>query len=214
MLLLAPDAPTVAGIEPRYGVEAGGTPVTVTGANFTASPSMAVEVGGAACTSVTWVNDTTLTCVTPAGTNGWEDVSVSNAYGGDTLTGGYRYFPTGGDPFNGTDIPTGSMDTPETVALIASGQPSEAHVFFVSLGGGPLWTEYGWMGLDYPIYRMLPGTFNPSGYRIITLGFPSGFGPLDLYMHCLSYTELGAVVWAYGGNNPNGSGSVWFHLNN
>ena len=43
---------------------------------------------------------------------------------------------------------------------------------------------------------------------------PAGYGPLDLYIHSLGFDGAGKVVWAEGGNNPNGTGSVWYHLNN
>lgn len=76
---LTPDvlpAPTQLSITPSSGTAAGGTPVTITGANFVATPT--VKIGGTACTSVVFVNSTTLTCVTPAHVGGAFNVVVTN----------------------------------------------------------------------------------------------------------------------------------------
>ena len=61
-------APTVSAISPASGTSAGGTSVTITGAYFTGTTG--VTLGGVAATHVVLINDTTLTCITPAGTAG------------------------------------------------------------------------------------------------------------------------------------------------
>ena len=66
-------APTVTGLSPTSGPEAGGTPVTITGAGFTGAT--AVDFGTNAATGLTVVNDTTITVDSPAGT-GTVDVTV------------------------------------------------------------------------------------------------------------------------------------------
>jgi hypothetical protein len=72
-------APTVTAISPNSGPTAGGTAVTITGANFTGAT--AVTIGGAAATSVAVVNDTTITAVTPTGTAGSASVLVTTPAG-------------------------------------------------------------------------------------------------------------------------------------
>ena len=99
-------APTVSAISPTSGPTAGGTPVTVTGTGFLAGAS--VTIGGAACTGVTVVNSTTITCITGAGTAGAANVVVTNA---DTQSGtGTSLFtyvgPTPPPPSNPPGPPT------------------------------------------------------------------------------------------------------------
>ena len=57
-----PVVPSVASVTPNAGTTLGGTPVTITGANFAAGA--AVTLGGAAATSVVVVSPTTITAVT------------------------------------------------------------------------------------------------------------------------------------------------------
>jgi hypothetical protein len=103
--------PTVSAISPAIGSTAGGTTVTVTGTNFGAGA--ALTIGGTAATSVTVVNQTTITATTPAHAAGAVDVVVTNAGATPgTLTGGFTYTvpvatitsitPTGGSTVGGT----------------------------------------------------------------------------------------------------------------
>lgn len=64
--------PTASAISPTSGSTTGGTAVTITGSGFINGAS--VKIGGVAATSVAFVNATTLTAVTPAGTAGAKDV--------------------------------------------------------------------------------------------------------------------------------------------
>ena len=80
-----PVAPTVTAVSPVEGAPAGGTLITITGTGFEAGVGLAVSVGGASATSVTWVSSTSLTAVTPAGAAGPAvAVSVTNP---STLSG-------------------------------------------------------------------------------------------------------------------------------
>jgi hypothetical protein len=83
-------APTTTGIVPASGTTAGGTPVTITGTHFVAGA--AVTIGGAEATNVVFVNATSITATTPAGTLGVKDVVVTNPDGQlGTLAGGFTY---------------------------------------------------------------------------------------------------------------------------
>ena len=83
-------APTVSGVSGNSGTSAGGTAITITGTNFLAGAT--VTVGGAACTSVTLVSATSITCTTPAGSAGAQDVVVTNTdTQAATLSGGFTY---------------------------------------------------------------------------------------------------------------------------
>ena len=82
--------PTVTSISPTSGPVAGATLVTVTGTRFLSG--VGVRIGGAACTPLTLNSSTSLTCTTPPGTAGAQDVVVTNSdtqFG--TLPLGYTY---------------------------------------------------------------------------------------------------------------------------
>ncbi|EFJ47177.1 hypothetical protein VOLCADRAFT_92355 [Volvox carteri f. nagariensis] len=55
---------TVSGIVPARGSTEGGTPVTITGADFRTGVSTTVSIGDVACQSVVVVNSTAITCTT------------------------------------------------------------------------------------------------------------------------------------------------------
>ncbi len=74
-------APSITEISPANGNEAGGTPITVRGANFTGAT--AVTFGATNATSFTVNSDTSLTAVSPGGT-GTVDVSVTTPSGTST----------------------------------------------------------------------------------------------------------------------------------
>jgi hypothetical protein len=93
---LAPSAggvvppPKVTSIAPSSGPAAGGTPVTITGTDFTDSAK--VNFGSAPATAVKWISKTSITATTPAQAVGSVDVEVVNADGQiDDLVSGYRY---------------------------------------------------------------------------------------------------------------------------
>ena len=81
--------PTIDLVQPALGPLAGGTTITITGRSLTGATS--VIIGGVAASSVTVVNPTTLTAVTPSGAAGPRDVVVTTPGGSATLAGGYAY---------------------------------------------------------------------------------------------------------------------------
>ncbi|BCS31826.2 hypothetical protein TBR22_A10280 [Luteitalea sp. TBR-22] len=115
-------APTLTAVSPASGVTTGGTPITLTGTNFSGSPT--VTVGGVAATGVTVINSTTITAVTPTGTAGARDVVVTTLGGDATLVGGFTYVapptvsgltPSSGPTAGGTTVTiTGSNFTADT----------------------------------------------------------------------------------------------------
>ncbi|MCR6641573.1 MAG: IPT/TIG domain-containing protein [Sporocytophaga sp.] len=74
-----PPNPVISSIAPATGSIAGGTSITVTGTGFVAGA--AVSVGGQACANVGVVSPLSLTCVTPAGSQGGAEVVVTNPNG-------------------------------------------------------------------------------------------------------------------------------------
>jgi hypothetical protein len=83
-------AVTVSSISPNGGTTAGGTPVTITGANFSAPAP--VTVGGTAATGVNVSGPTTITATTPAHAAGIVNVVVQSNGQTVTVTSGYFYF--------------------------------------------------------------------------------------------------------------------------
>ena len=83
------DPPSISSVTPNYGPTAGGTTITITGTALT--DASAVTVRGKAATSVTVVNDTTVTAVTPAGSVGAANVQVTTPGGTATISGAFTY---------------------------------------------------------------------------------------------------------------------------
>jgi IPT/TIG domain len=108
-------APT--GIAPASGPAAGGQPVTISGAGFTGSAN--VLFGVTAAPNRVVVNDTTITCDTPAHAAGLVNVIVVKSGGNGTLPNGYTFLP----PPVLTEVrpASGSAVGDEPVQLIGSG---------------------------------------------------------------------------------------------
>jgi hypothetical protein len=84
-------APKVLGIQPNNGVIGGGTPITITGQNFSTS-GIYVLLGAYQAEQVTVVNDTTITALTHDHAAGVVDVTVINPDDQTgVLTGGFTY---------------------------------------------------------------------------------------------------------------------------
>ena len=102
----------MASVSPSSGSLAGGTTITVTGTNL--SGATVVKVGSANATSLVVVNDTTLTCVTPAGSAGAKSVSVTTPGGTATRSNAFTHVyvpptiasvsPSAGPETGGTSI--------------------------------------------------------------------------------------------------------------
>ena len=85
---------TVSSILPNIGPIAGGTAVTITGANFAAGAT--VTFGGAAATNVVIVSSTSITATTPAGAVGVVAVTVTNiGASSGSLANGFSYYVPG-----------------------------------------------------------------------------------------------------------------------
>ncbi|ATN37804.1 hypothetical protein ACO34A_29010 (plasmid) [Rhizobium sp. ACO-34A] len=82
-------APTITDITPDTGTTAGGTVVTITGANLAGTTSVTFD--GTAATDVTVVNATTIRVTTPAHIAGRVSVGVLTPAGFATLVPGFEY---------------------------------------------------------------------------------------------------------------------------
>ncbi|MBC8008810.1 MAG: IPT/TIG domain-containing protein [Burkholderiales bacterium] len=96
-------APTLTQVTPASGPAAGGTSLTLTGTAFTGATS--VSVGGAAASSFTVVNATTITATTPAGTPGLVGISVTTPGGTASLPLSFTYLSGLQSWFSGYGLP-------------------------------------------------------------------------------------------------------------
>ena len=81
--------PTVSQVSPNSGSTAGGTPVTITGANFAAGAT--VKFGATAATNVIVISGTEITATTPAGSAGAVTVTVTVGGQSGSLANGFSY---------------------------------------------------------------------------------------------------------------------------
>ncbi len=90
---ITPATPTVTGLNPTFGPTAGGTPVTISGTNFTGAT--VVDFGPNAATNLTVVSATMITADSPAG-SGTVDVTVTTPSGTSpiNLADEFTYSPT------------------------------------------------------------------------------------------------------------------------
>jgi hypothetical protein len=129
---LAP--PVLSAVSPAVGPTAGGTVVTLTGANF--DPTAAVRFGAATLSgaAVTRVDATTLRVAAPPAPKGLVDVAVVNADGqSSTIAGAFRYLappalasiaPAQGTTLGGTAVRLDGADLAEGATVAFGGVPA------------------------------------------------------------------------------------------
>ncbi|NOT31806.1 MAG: hypothetical protein HOP15_15280, partial [Planctomycetes bacterium] len=85
--------PALLALTPDVGPTIGGTSVTLSGSGFLVNGAgqNRVRFNGSLAGAVVVVNDTTLTCLTPANATGYADVSVSNENGAALLPASFYY---------------------------------------------------------------------------------------------------------------------------
>ncbi|MGE7370694.1 IPT/TIG domain-containing protein [Neorhizobium sp. NPDC001467] len=112
-------APEVSSLSPTAGPLAGGTAVTITGTRFT--PDATVTFGGVPATSISFNSATSLTAISPAGSEGSVDVIVTTL--GGASTGGvgrqFTYVTAPGAVNTGVVVAANSTNAP--VAPVTSG---------------------------------------------------------------------------------------------
>ncbi|MBN2496942.1 MAG: IPT/TIG domain-containing protein [Deltaproteobacteria bacterium] len=113
-----PDAaPTVRAFAPESGSEAGGTRLTIRGANFAPGASLRVELGaGNPATDTTFVDSNSIECTSPPG-SGIVDLRVTSGDGQSAvLEGAYTYYP----PWSATDLTHSTGDASDPAIFIGS----------------------------------------------------------------------------------------------
>ena len=150
--------PTLASVSPTFGTTAGGTSVTLSGSDFVSGAT--VTFGGTSCTSVVFNSSTSITCITPARSQGTSNIVLTNPSTlTSTLSGGFTYI----------SVPTG-------VSNSTSCSGSNATVSFsASNGGGAITSwEYSYDGVNFAV---IPGASGNSGSYSVTSWYSSTFAP-------------------------------------
>ena len=124
--------PTITGVSPSSGPTGGGTPVVITGTNFTGTTS--VTFGGAAA-AFTEDSATQITATTAPGAAGPVDLVVTATSGSDTEIGAFTYVaPTPPPPVFPPSAPTGlTVSAIEGGAEVSWAAPADAGSYPVSL---------------------------------------------------------------------------------
>ena len=110
----------VTSVTPGSGLGLGGTLVTILGKGFVDfnAGTNTVTFSGVAATELTVVDDSMLTCKTPAGAAGAVDVVVTNGNGAGTLPGGFTYYATcAWDPEFGDSVSASDDSSTERALL-------------------------------------------------------------------------------------------------
>ena len=179
--------PTFLSMSPDSGPTAGGTAIAILGTGFIAGTT--VNIGGQPCTSVVVVSPTQITAVTPAGSQGLTDVSISNAGGGVDTANAWLYA-------NG-----GSAIITVTSAQIQTLNSAPLSVVAGIVGAVPV-VEAGFV-----IYNpgSTPYTVGANDVVALTTGpsLSAGNPPL------INYTGFLAQGFVSGGFDPDGTIAFW-----
>ena len=167
--------PTVTIISPTSGTTAGGTAVTITGANLTGATG--VTIGGTAATSVVVVSATSITCVTPAGAAGTASVLVTTPGGTNGANTLYTYVtpPTVATAAATSATPTGAVlngtvnaNGASTIASFNYG-PTNTYGFSIAAAQSPVTGSSA-----TPVSAALSGLVPGATYHYQAVGVNSG----------------------------------------
>ncbi|MGK8508114.1 beta strand repeat-containing protein [Nocardia asiatica] len=183
-------APTFTAAVPASGPATGGTTVTLTGANLTATT--AVTFGGTPASSFTVVSNTQITAVAPAGTG---TVSVTARTPGGTSNGvSYTYLLV---PTLASVVPnTGPVEGGDTVVLTGTNLTGATAVRFGAVAAGSFSVLS-----DTQISAVVPAG---TGTVPVTVVTPTGTSNGVLY----TYGEAPAVVAVVPGWGPRAGGNT------
>jgi formylglycine-generating enzyme required for sulfatase activity len=185
------DPPSIFAISPSYGPTAGGTTITIVGSAL--GRASGVTVRGVAATSVTVVSDTTVTAVTPPGSEGAANVQVTTPGGTATLSEGF------------------SFGTPPSWYTVLEQTPNATVVPDATLRASITATNLPWRvrdtGTGIEMVLIPPGTFTMGCSASNSSGCPGHESPIHqvalTQAFYLSRTEVTQAQWvAKMGSNP------------
>jgi hypothetical protein len=168
-------APTVTGVSPSTGPEAGGTIVTIAGTSLT--NTVEVDFGGV---SVPFgvIDDNTLIALTPAGSDGSMDVTVTTDGGTSATSAADLYTIVPPPTVTGVDPATGSVDGGESITISGSGFTDATEVDFGGVAASFTVNDDGSITTTAP-----PGSAGTVDIIVIADGGSSAASPLDEYTY-------------------------------
>ena len=186
-------SPTISSVAPNSGSTAGGTPITITGTNLTGTSS--VKIGGTVATSVSVVNSTTVTAVTPAGTAGAKTVSVTTPTGTAILANGFTYVtvPAWATPLELLPDPAVVTSATLRIAITATGlawrvRDNGTNIEMVLIPPGTFnmgctaSDQYSCSGDEYPVHSVtLTGAFYMGRYEVTQAQWQARMGVNPAY---------------------------------
>jgi hypothetical protein len=167
-------APTVSSISPNSGPTAGGTAVTLTGANFLGGAT--VKFGSTSATSVTVNSATQVVATAPAGSAGTVDVTITTANGTSATSAS--------DQFTYADPP-----------VISSGSTASGAYRAVYTSVSPLYTiEASNTPTSYSVTGTLPGGISVNTTTGILSGTPTDAGTFNVTVRATNAGGTGSAA--------------------
>ena len=206
--------PTVTGVSPSQGSNAGGTSVSITGTNFTGAT--AVTFGSVAAGGFTVNSDTSITATSPAEPNGQVDVTVTGTAGTSVTSPADQFTfvapgtisAVGGFVMGyGTGLITQAV-SPQNVGDVivlhakVAGTGTLPKVSSVSGGGVSAWNKAVSFGFNQHEEEIWYGTVTSTGPSTITVNWSGSVAALGTEYNAQEFTaDLGAsTVWVVDGS--------------
>ena len=184
-------------ISPNGGAPAGGTAVTIKGANFTGAT--AVKFGAVAAASFTVSSATSITTTSPAGAVGAVDVTVTSSQGtsatgpGDKFTYSVPKAVQQGNKLVGSGF-SGASGEGNAVALSSDGNTAVVGGYNDSTGTGAVW-----------VFSRSGSTWTQQGSKLVGSGnvSPTNEG------YSVALSADGTTLMLGGPADNGGAGAVW-----
>jgi formylglycine-generating enzyme required for sulfatase activity len=162
--------PQIAAVSPSHGPSLGGTLITITGANLAGVAE--VTIGGTRATAVSVIDDATVTAVTPAGTPGSKDVSLTTPTGTASLANGFTHtMPGQGNPSITRVAPTSGPNTGGAFVEIFGANLWEATV---TIGGVSASIIDIYDGGEFGVVVDISNPATSPGWKDVTVTTPQG----------------------------------------
>jgi autotransporter-associated beta strand protein len=181
--------PAVTRISPIAGPESGGTPVLITGTNF--SGATAVDFGGVPATSFTVNPDGTITAVSPAGDVSIVDVTVVTGGGADN-TNFFTYVPV--PSLTSISSAAGPFSGGEQLTITGHRLGNATAVYFADPIGNVAATIVGNTNTDDQIVVTVPpsnGYLDPVDVIVVTAGGTTAITAADQFTYVPPPTVTG-----------------------
>jgi hypothetical protein len=182
--------PTVTGISPATGPLSGTTSVVITGTGFTGATT--VKFGTTAATSFTVTNATSITAVSPAGSAGTVDITVTTPYGTSATSSADKYTYVAAPTFNSITLSTGNSTGGTSVTITGTNFVTGATSVTI---GGTAATSVSVSSSTTLTAITPPGAAGLANVVITTAGGSvTGTGAYDYYT-IQTFTTVGTTSW-------------------